>query len=223
MPIGFKVLAEDGAAHHGGKGKWFLPTGSKPAKWMPVIKDIKLCKRGYHICRHETDLLAWLGPTIWCVEYRGDVKIGDDKLVAEQARLISRFDTWNDRTARLFAADCAERVLKHIPESHRAPFVNSIKVARDFANGKATVGELESAARAAWAASTAWAASAASAARAASAASAARAASAASTAWAVRAASAAWAASAARAASAASTERKWQAARLKKYLSGEIK
>jgi hypothetical protein len=155
MPTGFKVLNERGEAYHGGSGQWHLPVGKKPGKWMPVVKDIELCARGYHICRHETDLLQWLGPTIWRVEYRGEVKVGGDKLVAEQARLVSKVHEWNDKIARLFAVDCAERVLKLIPESHRSPFTNSVKVARDFANGRATGEELASAASAAWAA---WAA-----------------------------------------------------------------
>jgi hypothetical protein len=215
MPkTGYKVLSENGEACKGGSGQWFLPIGKGPGKWMPAISDIALCKRGYHICRGETDLLAWLGPTIWNVEYRGKVKIGDDKIVVEEARLLSQVKNWNEQTARLFAADCAERVLHHIPEKHRAPFTNAVAVARDFANGKATDKARAAAGDAAWAAAGAAAGDAAGAAAWA----AARAA-----AWAA-ARAAAWAAAwdAARAAARAA-EKRWQAKRLKKYLDGKIK
>src|SRR5690606_8878356 len=64
-----------------------------------------------------------------------------DKHVFSEARLVRRIDAWNDRTARLFAADCAERVLPVFEarcpgdvRPHRA-----IDVARAFADGPASV------------------------------------------------------------------------------------
>ena len=60
-------------------------------------------------------------------------------------RLIRRCEGWNERTARLFACDCAERVLpifeKAYPADKRPR--QCIETARKFANGKATLPELE--------------------------------------------------------------------------------
>ncbi len=36
---------------------------------------------------------------------------GDDKICAESARIVKRVDVWDKHAARLFACDCAERVL----------------------------------------------------------------------------------------------------------------
>ena len=103
----FKVLGENRTAFHGGSGKWFA------RKWMPPIADIKPWVRGYHLCR-EKDLLGWLGPEIWEAEYRGERIDQADKIVVSEARLVRRLP-WDERTARLFAADCAEQVLHLIP------------------------------------------------------------------------------------------------------------
>ena len=137
----YKVLAEDGTPHHGGKGKWSLPTADGPGEWMPQIEKIEPCRSGYHVCR-EQDLIYWLGPAIFEVEIRGTTIVheeaGSSKVVAAEARLIRRLDTWNDRTARLFAADCAEAVLpifeKERPNDDRPR--KAIQAARDFAEGR---------------------------------------------------------------------------------------
>lgn len=158
----FKVLNEDGSCHHGGIGKWSLPTKSDdgswaPGDWMPTIKgELVPCENGYHLCR-ESDLVHWLGPAIFEAEYRGERVDDDDKIVVREARLLCKLKAWNERTQRLFACDCAERVV-HLVDDGRAQ--NAIDVARRYANGQATDTELaaaRSAARsAAWdAASTA--------------------------------------------------------------------
>ena len=108
--------------------------------------------------------------------------------------LLCRSDFLDDKQLRLFACDCAERVLpifeKECPEDNRPR--KAIEVARLFADGEATHEELDAARAAAWAAARA-------AARAAS--------------WA-----AAWAASYA---AAWAAEEKWQLGRLAHYLRGE--
>ena len=202
----YKVLAVDGVSpQHGGSGKWFVPKGGRVGKWMPAIKDISPCSRGYHFVTLE-QLPRWIGPTLYEVEVRGQIIHESDKSVAEQARLVRRIETWNNKTLRLYAADCAERVVslyeKDYPTDTRPR--KAIQAARDFANGKITAEELNAAANAAYAA--ACAATAANAANAAYAAYAA-----AYTAYA-----AAYAAYAAYAADAA--ERKWQVERLRYYL-----
>ena len=132
----YKVLASDGTPCHGGSGKWFMPKGKRPGKWMPAIKDIQPCARGYHFVNLE-QLPTWLGPTLYEVEVRGQVIHLADKSVAEQARLIRKVEIWNDKTLRLFAADCAEHVLgiyeRVCPKDDRPR--KAIQAARDFANG----------------------------------------------------------------------------------------
>ena len=143
----FKVLNDDGSCYHGGSGIWALPQDGQPGEWMPPVDgDLVPCENGYHLCR-EQDLLEWLGPAIFEVEYRGDRIDADNKVVVREARLIRRLDTWNDRTARLFACDCAESVLPIIertdPKETRPR--EAIEVARLFANGKAGGVELAAA------------------------------------------------------------------------------
>ena len=157
----FKVLDKYGQAFHGGKGSWNMPQNGEPGDWMPAIEgDLFPCENGYHLCR-EQDLIQWLGPTIWAAEYRGERIDCDDKIVVREARLIHKFETWNEQSARLFACDCAERVI-HLCDDNRSH--NAIVIARQYAIGKATKEELltarDAARAAAWAAAwdAAWAA-----------------------------------------------------------------
>ena len=136
----YKVLAADGVSpQHCGSGKWFIPKGKRMGKWMPAIKDIQPCIRGYHFVNIE-QLPQWLGPTLYEIEVRGQIIHEADKSVAEQARLIRKVETWNNKTLRLYAADCAERVLglyeKQYPKDDRPR--KAIQAARDFANGLIT-------------------------------------------------------------------------------------
>ena len=187
----YKVLDENRQSMNGGSATW------TPGEWMPAITDLVACKRGYHLCR-ESDLIYWLGPAIWEAEARGAEIVQDDKIVVAEARIIRQVETWNETTARLFAADCAERVLpifeKQYPDDKRPRL--AIEAARAFARG-----EITAAARAA-----AWAAAGAAARDAA---------------WAT-AGAAAWA-TARDAAGAAAAEIRWQTERLMQYLRGEIK
>lgn len=211
----YKVLGPKRRAFHGGKGVWPVP-----GEWLEVNGALVPCSNGLHLCARE-HLVSWLGPTIWEAEYEGECIDHGDKLVVRRARLVRQVETWNDRTARLFAADCAERALP-IFEAHRpgdARPREAIASARAFARGEisaaaraaaraASAAAMDAAMDAAWSASAASSAAASSAARAAS--SAARAAR-----------DAAWAASsAARSASAAASA--WQTERLWQYLEGEI-
>jgi len=106
---------------------------------------------------HVTDadhLLNWAREELYEVEVdesRGIVTDGE-KYGVRRARLTRRVETWNERTARLFAADCAERVLplfeKERPNDKRPR--EAIAVARRFAVGEATREELAAAGAAAW-------------------------------------------------------------------------
>ena len=144
-----KFTAPGGKAHMG-RGSWHLPQGDQPGEWMPDYKSTPiLCERGYHWCeaRHAID---WLNAECWLIEPRGITVCGDNKNVSQGGRLLRQVETWNERTTRLFAADCAEAVV-HLcgddPRPHQA-----IEVARLYANGAATDSELDAAGDAAWAA-----------------------------------------------------------------------
>ena len=158
----YKVLQADGGCANGGNGTWFLPTKRKdgtwkPGKWMPRIKGkLEPCMNGYHICRPQ-DLVHWLDEAIFEVEYKGKIIKDDDKCVVREARLLRRIETWDEKSARLFAADCAERVLPIYEEEYPnedAPR-KAIQAARDFANGKITIKERAAAGDAASAAARA--------------------------------------------------------------------
>src|SRR3990172_3099224 len=146
----YKVLGENGETVNGGHGKWSLPSGGKPGKWMPKIGgELIPCENGYHLCRRK-DLINWLGPTIWEAECRGDVVKAHDKIVVREARLLRQLENWNERTARLFACDCSEWALSLFAEPDPRS-IQAIWVARLYAVGKATEIELD----AAWAAARA--------------------------------------------------------------------
>ena len=186
----FKVLVKGRKSCHGGKAVW------KIGKWMPKIKDIIVCEKGYHLCRLQ-DLLQWVDKKdgeVWFAEGKGNKIVSDNKVVFQQAR-ITKKTAWNERTARLFAADCAEHVLKiwtkKYPDDKRP--AEAIQAARDFANGKIDKKQLAAARSAAR--SAAWSA--------------------------VWSAAESTAVSTARSA-ARSAEYKWQTKRLIKYLDGEL-
>src|SRR5690606_30224161 len=129
-----------------GDGIWHLPDGGRPGEWMPEITGLVPCQRGYHVAT-PGQLVDWLGPELFEVECRGEHVALGDQHVFGQARLVRRVDAWNDRTARLFAADCAARVL-HLFEACCPGDMRprrAIDVARAFANGQATVEDLAAA------------------------------------------------------------------------------
>jgi hypothetical protein len=149
----YKVTTQDGTALLG-KGRW------RKGRWRSVRGPLVPCRNGLHLCRAD-QLVYWLGPVIWEAEVDGEIIDAGDKVVARRARVIRRLDSWNERTARRFAADCAEDVLHLIddPEARLTCEV-AIHVARSYADGAASEAEL----------AAAWGAAARSASRAASAA-----------------------------------------------------
>lgn len=157
----YKVLGPSGKPCHGGTGVWKLPHGKRSGAWMPKIDHTVLCQRGYHLCRRG-DLVRWLGPTIYEAEVAPDAIIlaADDKIVTSgPVRLVRRLTRWNERAARLFAADCAEHVLPRYETRHPGDDRprKAIAAARAYARGEITAAAL-AAARAAWDASAARAA-----------------------------------------------------------------
>ena len=143
----FKVL-DNMKSCHGGTHTW------KAGEWVRVEGELIPCQRGIHLCR-EQDLIEWLGPEIWAAEYRGDeFIIAENKVVVREARITTKYENWNETTARLIACDFAEKVV-HLCGDDPRP-AEAIRVARLFANGQATKNELAAAWNAARAA--AWAA-----------------------------------------------------------------
>ena len=101
----YKVLNADLTSRNGGTYQWVL------GEWAPEIEgELIPCNNGYHVCQ-ESDLLDWLGPVICDAETGGGCIRASNKTVARTARITRVLDTWNERTARLFACDCVERVL----------------------------------------------------------------------------------------------------------------
>ncbi len=139
----YKVLAPKRYPHHGGAGQW-----PRKGSWLKVSGHIVPCSHGLHLCRRE-DLIHWLGPEIWLAEYRGEPVVHKNKIVVAEARLVSRFDTWDGRTARLFAADCADRALRKVAKSPRVrsdPRSRAaVRAAREFAAGNISPAELAAA------------------------------------------------------------------------------
>lgn len=150
----YKFLLPSGKTPQG-HGVWPLPQDDKPGEWLPKLTGrLVMCEHGYHVMRAQ-DLLSWLCVAdLYEVEGKDRVRVWTDKCGARQARTLQKIDTWNDRTARLFAADCAERVM-HIYEAvypNDSRPRNAIQAVRDFANGKITKRKLN----AAWAAERKW-------------------------------------------------------------------
>ena len=149
----FKVLSKDNRSCNGGSPDlvWSLPVPNPdgswtPGEWMPeVTGDLELCANGYHLT-DTAHLLGWLNATIYEAEPSAEMIEGDDKIVCRSVRLLKQLH-WDDRIARLFACDCAERVIsiyeRDYPDDKRPR--HAIEVARLFAAGKVSDSELAAA------------------------------------------------------------------------------
>jgi hypothetical protein len=157
----YKVLDRNGRSCHGGDAEWSLPTCNAdgtwtPGEWMPEVKGkLEPCRNGYHIVTLE-QLPDWLGERIFEAEPGDEIVHEDNKSVTRTCRLTRECTGWNEHTARLFACDCAERVLPlyeayYDDDNPR----KAIEVARRYAEGKADVEALNAARDAAWAAAEA--------------------------------------------------------------------
>jgi len=111
---------------------------------MPRIDDPILCDWGYHLCRQQ-DLIVWLHDAIWEVELAPEAIVieGSNKVVTSgPVRLVRRMH-WDDRIARLYACDCAERIVHLCGDDplHR----DAIAAARRYTEGRTTTAELAAA------------------------------------------------------------------------------
>lgn len=132
----YKTTLAGGVGRHS-DFQWSLPTKNKPGEWMPRIEEVVRCKSGYHFCRRK-DLIQWLNTEIYEIEVRGQIARYYNKCICHQARLVRRCENWTAQTARLFVADCAERLLnifeETFPEDTRARL--TIDAARSLALGR---------------------------------------------------------------------------------------
>jgi hypothetical protein len=117
-------------------------------KWTPRVADPILCERGWHACRWN-DAIHHISDELWICELDGEIVAGTDKVAGERLRLVRRVKI-DDCGLRLFAADCAERVLPLFervrPDDDRPR--RAIEVARAFTRGEASDSDRD----AAWAA-----------------------------------------------------------------------
>ena len=198
----YKFLTEDNYGEYSGFDfTEYLPNGDEPGPWLPEVEQLELCESGYHACT-SNQLLNWCNAQLWEVEYKNEPEQHYNKVNGHCIRFVRKIDTWNDRTARLFAVWCAREELKLVDEPDPRS-VEACNVAERYANGEAIKDELA----AAWAAggAAAWAAAGAAAWAAAWAA-------AGAAAWAAAASAAAW-----DAASAAARAAAWAAAMAAQY------
>ena len=130
---------------HGGTGRW------QKGRWRSVKGELVPCENGLHLCR-EQDLVLWVARSLWLAEHDGELLDAVDKVVVRRARVVERLAAWNERTARLFAADCAERVLRlfeaKYPNDDRPR--KAIEAARAFARGEIDAVARDAARDAAW-------------------------------------------------------------------------
>ena len=142
----YKVTLSDGSACHGGTGKWRLPEGGRPGKWMPPV-DVLPCQSGYHVCRAD-QIVQWLGGEphiVWAVEVRGAVVDDGDKVVVSEARLIH--PVLSGVGLLLLASDFAA----HVAHLNTDPRVwAAIKATRDYAHGRIDAAARDAAWAAAW-------------------------------------------------------------------------
>ena len=154
----FKFTRANGETYGG--FVWPLPHDGQPGEWVEVDKRARKALTANDLCTgrvlHAMDaahLLDWLNAEMYEIEIdesRGVVVA--DKIGFRRGRLVRRIEAWNERTARLFACDCAEDALQYAAEDSRPTLECAIYVARCYADGEATYKELaaaEAAARAA--------------------------------------------------------------------------
>jgi len=139
----YKFLTENNKGQYSGFDfSNYLPKNGEPGEWLPKVESLNICHSGYHACKRE-DVFEWLNAQMFEVELRGKKITGDNKIASQEMRFVRKLP-FDDRDYRLFACWCAEQVLpifeKEYPNDDRPR--KAIKIARLFADGKATTKEL---------------------------------------------------------------------------------
>jgi len=123
-------------------------------EWVAVSGELKFCENGFHILAEKHYLPEWTQSQLFEVEldHKAGILKSDDKWCCRKVRLVKKIDTWNEKTKRLFVADCAAHVLSRFEKLYptdRRPR-QAIEAARLFAAGKITSEQLKAAADAAY-------------------------------------------------------------------------
>ena len=141
----YKFLTDDNKGKYSGFNfTGYLPRGNKPGKWLPKVKgDLVSCKKGYHACGPD-NVTEWIDVQMFEVEYSDEPVVHGDKVYGRSIRFVRKMEGWNEKTARLFACDCADRAL-HLVRNPDKRSVNAVAVSRRYANGAATKKELDAA------------------------------------------------------------------------------
>lgn len=146
----YKVLDKENRSCHGGNPDlpWRLPIQNRdgswtPGNWMPKVQgDLELCENGYHLTDAQ-HLPEWLNANIYEAEPSKEIIVGDNNVVCRSVRLLKK-TSWDDHLARLFACDCAERLLplyeRDCPDDSRPR--RALEVARLYLDGKVDKREL---------------------------------------------------------------------------------
>lgn len=129
---------------------WQLPEGKAPGDWMPRLEGpLTPYKNGYPLCKGPMQLLRFPGPEIYVAEVDGEVIETEFSIHARRVRLLEK-TAWDDRAARFFAIECAERVLPVFEKVHTGddrPRLG-LSAARAFLDGEITLAAVEKAAKA---------------------------------------------------------------------------
>jgi hypothetical protein len=92
---------------------WPTPAAHAPGAWLETEGDLEPCVRGTHVCRTE-DLAYWIHDELWETEADGESVAGFDCLVTRRARLVRRFDGWQNGGATRFVLACADHAAEII-------------------------------------------------------------------------------------------------------------
>lgn len=127
----YKWLGADRCSYHGGSGHWV------PGKWRSVRGPLILAEHGIHACRRK-DLVEWIAPQLWLFEADGELVTRHSKVVVRRGRITEQLVGWDETTARLFLADCAERALPRYERKHPGDDrpAKMISAARAYARGE---------------------------------------------------------------------------------------
>ncbi len=148
MTTYYKFLTSD---HKGGYSDFdytdYLPKRGKPGKWPPKVEQIEPCKSGYHACL-KRDIPAWVNDALYIVELRGKKIKSEEKIVAQEMRLVSQVKGWNEKNCRLAAVEIVRKISlpiwkKYYPDD--TTLDDCVDTAERYAYGKATDDELSAA------------------------------------------------------------------------------
>lgn len=149
-PLYVKVLDRGGRALQPGAAvSWPLPRGGQPGGWTEWEPWPAPCRQGWHLCKNTREVLRLpfgTGPLVYLAEAHPKgrlVEVPGVYVVASSARLVRRLP-WTARKARLFAVECARRVLPLYEGERRGDtrLAEALRVAARHAAGHATAGEL---------------------------------------------------------------------------------